>query len=197
MLFRSEWVTRVLEGGALGVIVPHVRSAAEAAQVVAHARYAPAGERSYAGGAPQLQFGSFPSVEAMAAINDATSGRGVDLILDLVGADYFARNIASLAVNGRLVEIGFMGGQSSASIDLADLLRRRLTVTGSTLRARGVEEKGAIAAALRREVWPLLESGRVTPVIYRTFPLADAAAAHRLMESGAHVGKIVLATEPV
>jgi NADPH2:quinone reductase len=85
-----------------------------------------------------------------------------------------------------------MSGASTATIDLGQILRRRLTVTGSTLRVRTVEEKGAIADALRREVWPLLEGGRVAPVIYRTFPLAEAAAAHRLMESSAHVGKIVL-----
>jgi NADPH2:quinone reductase len=127
-----------------------------------------------------------------AVLKELTGGRGIDLILDLVGAEYFDRNIASLAVDGRLVEIGFMGGTFTASIDLGQILRRRLTVTGSTLRPRSVEEKGAIADALRREVWPLLEAGRVAPVIDRTFPLADAAGAHRLMESGAHVGKIVL-----
>ncbi len=130
----------------------------------------------------------------VALLKDLTAGRGVDLILDIVGGEYFARNIAALAVDGRLVEIGFMGGAASATIDLADVLRRRLTITGSTLRARTVEEKGAIAAALRREVWPLLEEGRVKPIVYRTFPLTEAADAHRLMESSAHVGKIVLTT---
>jgi putative PIG3 family NAD(P)H quinone oxidoreductase len=128
----------------------------------------------------------------VAAIKELTAGRGVDLILDIVGAEYFARNIAALAINGRLVEIGFMGGKVSATIDLGDLLRRRLTVTGSSLRPRSVQEKGQIATALRRDVWPLLESGKVSPVIYRTFPLAEAAEAHRLMESGEHIGKIVL-----
>jgi len=127
-----------------------------------------------------------------AVINELTGGRGVDLILDIVGADYFPQNIAALAIDGRLVEIGMMSGKTVASIDLGQVLRRRLTVTGSTLRARTVEEKGAIAAALRREVWPLLEAGRVKPVIDRTFALQDAAAAHRLMESSEHVGKIVL-----
>jgi putative PIG3 family NAD(P)H quinone oxidoreductase len=127
-----------------------------------------------------------------AVIKEFTGGRGVDVILDIVGADYFAQNIAALAIGGRLVEIGMMGGKTVASIDLGQVLRRRLTVTGSTLRARTVEEKGAIAAALRREVWPMLDAGRVRPVIDRTFPLADAAAAHRRMESSEHVGKIVL-----
>ena len=121
-----------------------------------------------------------------------TGGRGVDLVLDIVGGDYFARNIATLATGGRLVEIGMMGGGMSATIDLGDVLRRRLTITGSTLRPRSVEEKGAIAADLRREVWPLIEEGRVKPVVYRTFPLDEAAAAHQMMESSEHVGKIVL-----
>ena len=121
-----------------------------------------------------------------------TGGRGVDLVLDMVGGDYFARNIAVLATGGRLVEIGMMGGSMSAAIDLGDVLRRRLTITGSTLRPRSVEEKGAIAVDLQREVWPLLEQERVRPVVFRTFPLDEAAAAHRLMESSEHVGKIVL-----
>jgi putative PIG3 family NAD(P)H quinone oxidoreductase len=129
-----------------------------------------------------------------AVVKQLTSGRGVDLILDIVGGDYLARNVAALAVDGRLVEIGFMGGTSAAAVDLGDILRRRLTITGSTLRPRTVEEKGAIGEALRREVWPLLEAGRVKPVIHRTFPLDQAAAAHRLMESSEHIGKIVLTT---
>ena len=125
------------------------------------------------------------------ASKQATNGRGVDLILDIVGGDYIARDLAALAVEGRLVVIGFMGGDT-ATIDFRRVLGRRLTITGSTLRPRSVAEKGQIAAALRREVWPLLESGTVKPLIYRTFPLKDAAAAHRLMESSEHVGKIVL-----
>jgi putative PIG3 family NAD(P)H quinone oxidoreductase len=129
-------------------------------------------------------------------VRDLTDGRGADLILDIVGGDYFARNVAALAMDGRLVEIGLMGGSASATIGLADLLMRRLTITGSTLRARSVEEKGAIALSLRREVWPLIEQGRVKPIVYRTFPLAEAAAAHRMMESSEHVGKIVLVTSP-
>ena len=120
-----------------------------------------------------------------------TDGRGVDLILDIMGAPYLDRNLRSLAVDGRLVEIGVMGG-SEALIDLRRILGRRLTITGSTLRPRSVEEKGSIAAALLAEVWPLLEGGRVKPVIYRTLPLRDAAEAHRLMESSEHIGKIVL-----
>lgn len=125
------------------------------------------------------------------AIARLTAGRGVDLILDIVGGEYVARNLASLATDGRLVQIGLMGGEA-APLDFRRILSRRLTVTGSTLRPRSVAEKGAIAAALLTEVWPLLEQGRVKPVIHRSFPLADAAAAHRLMESSEHIGKIVL-----
>jgi putative PIG3 family NAD(P)H quinone oxidoreductase len=125
------------------------------------------------------------------AVKRLTDGRGVDLVLDIVGGDYFDRNLRALAVDGRLVQIGVMGG-AEAAIDLRRILARRLTITGSTLRPRSVEEKGAIAAALLREVWPLLESGQVRPIVHRTFPLAQAAAAHAMMESSAHVGKLVL-----
>lgn len=126
-------------------------------------------------------------------VRDATDGKGVDLILDIMGGSYVNRNLAALAVDGRLVQIGLMEGES-ASIDLRRVLGRRLTITGSLLRPRSVAEKAQIAAALAREVWPLIEAGTVTPIIYKTFPLADAAEAHRLMESSEHVGKIVLTT---
>jgi putative PIG3 family NAD(P)H quinone oxidoreductase len=125
-------------------------------------------------------------------VRDETDGRGVDLILDIVGGTYTMRNLAALAMDGRLVQIGLMGGESMAAIDLRRVLGRRLTITGSTLRPRTVAEKGQIAAALRRDVWPLVDRGVVRPVIFRTFPLAEAAAAHRLMESNEHIGKIVL-----
>jgi NADPH2:quinone reductase len=127
-------------------------------------------------------------------IRELTADHGVDLVLDIVGGSYLPRNLSVLAVDGRLVQIGLMEGQPSASIDLVRVISRRLTIAGSTLRPRTVEEKGGIAAALRREVWPLLERGAVRPVIYRTFPMADAASAHRLLESSEHVGKIVLTT---
>jgi putative PIG3 family NAD(P)H quinone oxidoreductase len=121
-----------------------------------------------------------------------TGGRGVDLVLDIMGGSYVPRNLSILATDGRLVQIGLLAGDPIAAVDLRRVLHRRLTITGSTLRARTVAEKGQIAVALRREVWPLLESGQVTPRIAATFPLAEAAAAHRLMESSTHVGKIVL-----
>jgi NADPH:quinone reductase len=124
-------------------------------------------------------------------IREMTGGAGVDLILDIMGGSYLNRNLAALAVDGRLVQIGLMGGES-ASVDLRRVLGRRLTITGSTLRPRPVAEKGEIAAALAREVWPLLEAGTIKPIVFKTFPLAEAAAAHGLMESSEHVGKIVL-----
>ena len=128
-------------------------------------------------------------------VRDETGGRGVDLILDIVGGSYTARNLEALALDGRLVQIGFMDGEATAQVNLGRILTRRLTLTGSTLRPRSVEEKGAIADALRAEVWPLLASGAVKPIVYRTYPLQDAAAAHTLMEAGTHVGKIVLVVE--
>ena len=120
-----------------------------------------------------------------------TSGAGVDVILDIIGGDYFARTLDSLALNGRLVQIGLLGG-ARASVNLTRILHGRLTITGSTLRARTVEEKGALARELEANVWPLLAAGRVAPIIDSTFPLTEAAEAHRRMESSKHIGKIVL-----
>ena len=124
-------------------------------------------------------------------IQRESAGKGADVILDMVAGGYLERNMAAAAVEGRIVCIASLGG-SRAELDVNLLTRKRLTVTGSTLRPRTVAQKAAIAAALRREVWPLLSAGRVKPVIYATFALADAAAAHRLMESSSHIGKIVL-----
>jgi len=109
----------------------------------------------------------------------------------MVGGEYFAKNIEVLAVEGRLVEIATLKGVK-AEVNIQTIMQRRLTVTGSTLRARPIADKGVIAAAVREHVWPLLESGAVKPIIHSTFPLRDAAGAHRLMESSAHIGKIVL-----
>jgi putative PIG3 family NAD(P)H quinone oxidoreductase len=120
-----------------------------------------------------------------------TGGSGVDVVLDMVAGDYMQRNIDVLAMDGRLVQIAQLGGYRS-SINTTPILQRRLTITGSTLRARAVEEKGRIARAVRAEVWPLLESGAVRPVVHSTFRLADAAEAHRVMESSLHIGKLVL-----
>jgi putative PIG3 family NAD(P)H quinone oxidoreductase len=127
----------------------------------------------------------------VAVVREATGGRGVDAVLDMVGGDYVGRNLACLAMEGRLIQIAFLKG-SRVELDLFTIMQRRLTLTGSTLRPRSVEEKGALARALRERVWPLLEAGRVRPVIDTTFPLARAADAHRRIESGRHIGKIVL-----
>jgi NADPH:quinone reductase-like Zn-dependent oxidoreductase len=122
---------------------------------------------------------------------EMTQGKGVNLILDMVGGDYFARNLKCLAVEGRIVQIAFLKG-NKVELDLGQIMMKRQTLTGSTLRPRSVAEKGAIANALKDRAWPLIEAGRVQPIIHKTFPLTEAAAAHRLMESSAHIGKIVL-----
>jgi putative PIG3 family NAD(P)H quinone oxidoreductase len=120
-----------------------------------------------------------------------TAGKGADVILDMVGGEYLDRNLQAAAMEGRIVIISMLGG-ARGELKLGTLLTKRLTVTGSTLRSRSVEEKAAVAAAVHRNVWPLLASGRVRPVIHQTFPLAEAAAAHALMETSNHIGKIVL-----
>jgi putative PIG3 family NAD(P)H quinone oxidoreductase len=127
-------------------------------------------------------------------VREATGGAGVDVILDIVGGDYVGRNLRCLAMDGRLVQIGLMGG-SRAEVDFVAVLQRRLTITGSTLRARSVAEKSALARQVETHVWPWLAEGKVAPVIDRTFPLIAAAEAHRRLESGDHIGKIVLRTE--
>ena len=120
-----------------------------------------------------------------------TEGRGVDLILDIIGGDYLQRNLSCLADDGRLVQIALQHGPKT-DINLLPILLKRLTLTGATLRPRSVAFKAAIAGALRENVWPLLDAGTIRPVIYKTFPLTEATAAHQLMESSAHIGKIVL-----
>jgi putative PIG3 family NAD(P)H quinone oxidoreductase len=134
---------------------------------------------------------NYSAADFVAAVKDATGGRGVDIVLDIIGGEYLTRNISSLALHGRLVQIGLIGG-ARAQIDLRPVLQNRLTITGSTLRVRTVEEKGAIARELEEQVWPRFASGEIAPVIHRTFELKDAADAHRLIEAGTHIGKIVL-----
>lgn len=127
-------------------------------------------------------------------IKSITDGAGVDVILDIVGGDYLPRNIRLLRVEGRLLQVSLMGG-SKGELDLGRVMRNRLTVTGSTLRPRSVAQKGEIAASLRERVWPLFEAGKIGPVIHQTFPLAEASRAHELMETSAHIGKIILSVE--
>lgn len=126
-------------------------------------------------------------------VRTATDGRGVDVILDMVGGAYLQRNLDTLATEGRLVLIGLMRGAKS-EVNLAKLMSRRLTLTGSTLRSRSVAQKGAVVDAVRERVWPWVEDGRFAPVIHARFPLDQAAEAHRLMESSRHIGKILLTT---
>jgi len=127
----------------------------------------------------------------VAAIKEASGGEGVDLVLDMVGGDYIAQEISLLAADGRLVFIAFLGG-SKAEVNFLPVMLKRLKITGSTLRARSVDFKAKIAEQLRQQVWPLLEEGRVKPVIHETFSLNQAAEAHALLDSSAHIGKIML-----
>ncbi len=134
---------------------------------------------------------NYREADFVSVLRDATGGRGVDVVLDMVGGDYVARDLDLLAPEGRLVQIGLLGG-AKATINLSAIMQKRLTLTGSTLRPRSVEEKGRLARAVQAHVWPLLESGAVRVPVHATFPLADAAAAHRTMEASGHIGKLVL-----
>jgi len=127
----------------------------------------------------------------VAEVMKLTDQRGVDVILDMVGGDYIQRNISIAAPDGRIVSIAFLRGPK-AEVNFMPVMAKRLTLTGSTLRPRSNEEKAALARAIEANVWPLIETGRVKPIIDTTFPLADAAKAHALMESSSHIGKIVL-----
>ncbi len=144
-----------------------------------------------------LRFGAdaainYRSQDFAAEVKRLTDGRGVDVILDMVGASYFQRNLRSLDWDGRLVLIAFLGGHQVDAADLRPIMTKRLTVTGSTMRPRSTAQKGELARALEARVWPLLAKGQCGPEIYRTFPLAQAADAHRLMETSEQIGKIML-----
>jgi NADPH:quinone reductase len=134
---------------------------------------------------------NYRSEDFVAATKAATDGKGANLILDMVGGDYIERNYEAAAVEGRIVQIAFQGSPK-ANVNFLRIMLKRLTHTGSTLRARSVADKAAIARALETKVWPLIAAGKVKPVIYRTFPLREASAAHALMETSTHIGKIVL-----
>ncbi|MFE6907173.1 NAD(P)H-quinone oxidoreductase [Streptomyces erythrochromogenes] len=129
----------------------------------------------------------------VAEVRAATGGAGADVILDIMGAKYLGRNVDALAVNGRLAVIGLQGGVK-AELNLGALLAKRAAITATSLRARPLEEKAAIVAAVREHVWPLVAAGRVRPVVHAAFPMAQAAEAHRVLESSAHVGKLLLTT---
>jgi NADPH2:quinone reductase len=134
---------------------------------------------------------NYKSEDFVAACKKATNGNGVNVILDMVGGDYIERNYEAAAVEGRIVQIAFQGGPKS-TVNFMRMMLKRLHHTGSTLRSRSVADKAAIARAVEEKVLPLLASGKVKPLLYKTFPLKDAAAAHALMESSTHIGKIVL-----
>ena len=182
--------TLLVQGGSSGIGV----TAIQMARAFGHRVFVTAGTAKKCAECEKLgatRAINYRNEDFVAVIKQLTGGRGVDVILDMVGGDYVPRELASLADDGRLSLIAFLGG-TKTSLDMTDILRRRLTITGSTLRPRPVEVKAIIARALREKVWPLIEAGKIRPMIYRTFGLEEAAAAHALMESSEHVGKILL-----
>jgi len=182
--------TILIHGGSSGIGTAAIQLAkAFGATVFATAGSEKKGDACLALGADSVV--NYRTTDWVQVFKDATAGRGVDLVLDMVGGDYVARNLELLAVEGRLVQIAFLKS-SKVELDLMQVMRRRLTITGSILRPRSPEEKGQIARALEQKVWPLIEAGKVKPIIHAEFPLDRAADAHRLMESSEHVGKIVL-----
>ncbi|MFO0100451.1 MAG: NAD(P)H-quinone oxidoreductase [Betaproteobacteria bacterium] len=184
----------LVQGGTSGIDVAAIQLAA----ALGHRVFATAGsaDKCRACEALGAQRGiDYRTEDFVAVVKQATGGRGVDVVLDMVAGDYVAREIDCLADDGRLLIIATLGG-SKAQVDVGQVLRRRLTVTGSTLRPRSVEFKAAIARRLQAVVWPLIEAGRIKPMVYRRFALGDAAAAHGLMESSTHIGKIVLDVAP-
>jgi len=188
-LARGE--SALIHGGTSGIGVTAIQLAKEFGASV----YATAG--SDAKTAACLKLGAdgainYRTADFLEEIKRLTGGRGVDVVLDMVGAPYFARNLRCLAMDGRLVQIAFLEGSKVENFDLTPVMTKRLTITGSTMRPRTTAQKGEIAAELRARVWPALDAGRCAPVIHQVFPLAEAAAAHALMESSAHIGKIML-----
>ncbi|MGI4844522.1 MAG: NAD(P)H-quinone oxidoreductase [Janthinobacterium lividum] len=180
----------LVQGGTSGIGV----TAIQLATALGHRVFATAGSDEKCRACEQLgaERGiNYRSEDFAQVVKELTGGKGVDVILDMVAGDYIPREIDCLADDGRIALIALLGG-AKAEIDLGQVLRRRLCITGSTLRPRPVAFKAAIARSLRERVWPLFEQGKLKPVIYRSFPLAQAAEAHALMESSTHVGKIVL-----
>ena len=186
----ADGETLLVQGGTSGIGVAAIQLAA----ALGHRVFATAGsdEKARACEALGAERGiNYRTEDFVAVVKDLTDGRGVDVILDMVGGDYLPREIDCLADDGRIGLIAVQGG-SKATLDLGQVLRRRLSVSGSTLRPRPVAFKAAIAQHLRTTVWPLIEAGKIKPVIYQTFPLEKANEAHALMEASTHVGKIML-----
>lgn len=182
--------TLLVQGGTSGIGVAAIQLAA----ALGHRVFATAGsdEKARACEALGAERGiNYRTEDFVAVVKELTDGKGVDVILDMVGGDYLPREIDCLADDGRIGLIAVQGG-SKATLDLGQVLRRRLSVSGSTLRPRPVAFKAAIAHHLRTTVWPLIEAGKIKPVIYQTFPLEKANEAHALMEASTHVGKIML-----
>ena len=189
----TEGETLLVHGGSSGIGTTAIQLAkAFGARVLATAGSASKCEAILALGADRAI--DYKTEDFVASAKAETGGRGVDVILDMVGGSYIGRNYAAAADRGRVVQIAFLAG-AKAEVDFTLLMTKRLIHTGSTLRPRTVDEKAAIAEALEAKVWPLLAAGRVRPVIDKTFPLCDAAEAHRWMERGDHVGKIILIVE--
>jgi NADPH:quinone reductase len=186
----SDGETLLVQGGSSGIGV----AAIQIATALGHQVFATAGSEEKCRACEALgaeRAINYRSEDFVAVVKEATDGAGVDVILDMVGGDYVPRELTCLADDGRLALIALLGG-ARASVDLGQILRRRLSLSGSTLRPRPVAFKAAIARQLQQRVWPLIEAGAIKPVIHRVFPLAQAAQAHTLMESSAHIGKIVL-----
>jgi NADPH:quinone reductase len=182
--------TLLVQGGSSGIGV----TAIQMARALGHRVYATAGSDEKCRACEEIgavRAINYKTEDFVEVVKAETGGKGVDVILDMVGGFYVEREISCLADDGRLAIIALLGG-AKASVDLGQILRRRLTITGSTLRPRSVDFKAKIADSLRRNIWPLLESGNIRPVIHKVFPLEDAAQAHALMESSTHIGKLVL-----
>lgn len=182
--------TLLVHGGASGIGT----TAIQIATAMGHKVYATAGSDERVGAIENLgavQGINYRTHDFVEEIKKATDGRGVDVILDMVAGDYINRDLSCLADDGRIVIIALLGG-AKATIDCSQLMRRRLTVTGSTLRPRPVAFKAEIARALTQKVWPLLASGKIRPIVHATFPLAEASEAHAMMDAGEQIGKIVL-----
>ena len=182
--------TLLVQGGSSGIGV----TAIQIATALGHRVFATAGSDDKCRACEKLgavRAINYRTEDFVAVVKELTGGKGVDVILDMVAGDYLAREIDCLADDGRIALIALLGG-AKASVDLGQVLRRRLSISGSTLRPRPVAFKAAIAWRLQEKVWPLIELGKIRPVIYKTFPLEQAARAHELMESSTHVGKIML-----
>ena len=182
--------TLLVQGGSSGIGVTAIQMAAATGNRV----FATAGSDEKVAACVKLgaeKAFNYKTQDWVAEVRAATGGKGVNVILDMVGGDYVPRELKCLADEGRLVFIAFLRGPKT-EMDIAQVMQKRLSITGSTLRPRSTEFKGHLAKNLREKIWPLIEAGRIRPQVYKTFPLAEAGEAHRLMESSQHIGKIVL-----